>query len=557
MGFKRSQVQILSPRYINRACRVIGKPGFFIYVLQTCNKPIALLVHFMLDLACFRLKHMSLGELSMVRKNTKALGYLLEILSIKPSELAKTIHIDRTNVSKWISGARSFNSSSNHYKAVIDFIIDTNERKNLNTLENFFSSIYGCSPEKNCVRKCVDRFLNMIDIPKSVYSTVCEAQGSMYHCNIPIYNNVDGRYHTLMDMLTLACNSDGHEHVYLFDNEQFSWLVRQPELISSVIDTIKKILENGHEVTLISNAYYAIEYKAFSMFSYILCSFGNFNEYFLTENMNPRIISSYYLLKDKVVVMGYGLKKGTDEIYTRVMRDPLSVSYSEYMVKEIMHDCRKTEIVTTTPARISVYERLIKLDFIDEVSYLYTPGLTFLTMSRELLIEVLKKNHVYGDLQNALLNLHASLYKTHYKNTPIPLERHVCYYEFLRDMGKLDNIYLDELSVMCGKEVYISKSQYIQHLLDTAERVLSAPNYCMGFLKIVNGLYDQNYSCKTKRNLYHVLCHKVMKYTDEPTVVNTAISILETNWQKDIPYEYKNKFEVAERLTQLAQEISM
>ncbi len=489
----------------------------------------------------------------MRKKNTKPLGYLLDILNIRPTDLAKAIHVDRTNISKWIYGVRPFDIHSAHYEAVVGYLIEFNATQNINTLEKLFSGIYGIHCENNvdALRKCIDRFLSHMDMPDDVIGFLSEAKGNMFYCTMPIYYNADGRYTAFTEMLNYIEQSDECLHLYLFDNQQFTWIIKHEEYFQDIIDRLVRILELGHNVSMITNPYYMQAFIEFMSKAYVLSIYKNFSEYYFTATMNPKIIASYYIIKGKMSITGYDINNDDDELYTCVRRDPFTAKYSEQLLIELMKDCRKGYIIINNTERFRLFYKIIKYDEIDEVSYTYSPMLPFVTMSRELLQEILSKNKVYGEIQNQLMNLFDAIVKNLHKQTLVPLERHLCYFNKISKDCEMDTVYHEELSVLIGKDVYLTREQYIRNIKEAAELLLDAQNLSIGFLIEGEALYRYGYSCKTKRNLYHVVCNRLLKYVDEPHAVNNVLDTIDEEWNNRIPSEYKDNTKVSHRLLSL------
>ncbi len=489
----------------------------------------------------------------MLTNKTKAIGYLLEILNITATTLAKAIHIDRTGVSKWISGARPFGANSPHYEAVIAFIIDANKIQGQQTLEKFFSNIYPDMAQRHeSLRTCIDKFLLQTDIPLNVYNLVAEAQGCAYYCNMPVYINASGREAAFGAILSLIEQSETQEELFLFDNEQFEWLTEDDDKLSAAIERLRQILEKGHIVNCISNSYYNDSYKKFSTYSYVLYSYKNFTEYHFTAMMNPKTTMTIYLLRDRATVMGYNLNKDTGEIYTSIMRDPYSVKSNEKLLRAMMQDCAKTHAAYSLDERIIIFDAMNRVHNINEVSYIFTPHLSFITMSEELLAEVLRINGVCGTIADMLMNLRKVHYESFYNKCLSAPIRHFGHYNQIINIIQQERIYYEELSVIAGRDIYMGNSHIRRHLLDTSKVLLTSDNFSMALMTMSLSKH-QDYSCKVKRNLYYTACQRIFKFIGEPNVVNTIVSIFDKEWNNNIPNEYKDNKCVAQKLIDIAE----
>ncbi len=489
----------------------------------------------------------------MLEKKTKALGYIMNILNITPTDLAKVLHIDRTNISKWVSGSRPFSSKSQHYSAVVEFILETNERQGQDILLKFFGNIYSSDIiDDGYLRRCIDKFLSSTEVPSSVFSITSQAKHSAYSCVAPVFTDADGRFAALMEMLSVAETVDIRESLILFDNKQFEWLSSNEMRFKAFTERMLLLLERGLDITVVFNSYTSDAFLNFLRSIYFFFSFKNFNEYHFTSTLDPNIVSTYYLLTNHMVVSGYHSKE-IDQMYTIIMKDCYSVMYANLLINEIMNKCHKAIFANTDNLRYMIFDKIIQYEKFEEICYLYSPSLSLLSLSRELLEDILNCNNISGQIRTEFIKLYDETVSCLKKDGLAHQTRHLSFYQCIKDCIKQERIYYDELSVLLGREVYVTNNQFKRHLEDTANLLITCSNYSLGFIINSKPSFQNSYACKTKKNLYHVFCNRVLKYISEPNLVNTVAKIIENEWNENIPPKYKDRNEVANKLLQLSE----
>ncbi len=481
--------------------------------------------------------------------NTRPIGYLLKLMNISYTELAAAIYVERTVVNKWALGKRSFHSGSKHYEEVVDYIIQVNNNKNI--LENFFENIYPNLPKGSTYTKdCINKFLSTYNIEPDVYSLIAEAKNSTVYCNIPIYNNTFGRFSALMQLLNDVKNSEKKQELVLYDNEQFEWISENENYTKNFFNQMIEVLQNGHHVTIILDVHYLESYYKFGLLICQLHLYKNLVEYFFISNKNPRIIYTCYLAKGKAIVMGNRMSNG--ELYTTVLRDPFSVSAAEEQVKNQLKSCTLYRMIQNDKERFKVFDIIRTLEKTNDLVYLYGSGLSYVTMSRELLSEVLKKNNVTGEKKEQILRLHDNHHALSFnKVSDEPKFRQMCYLENIQDNLLINDIHVNELSVLIGKRIIINKEMHIQHIKDTIRLLEFKGNFKIGLLRINDPYYGSKLSFLCRKNQYYLTCQNQLKITREVYIVNGVIELMDREWHHNLPLEYKDNMKVAQKLQQL------
>lgn len=487
----------------------------------------------------------------MNRKKIYPIGYLLKVLHISYTDLANALYLERTVVNKWALGKRSFNSRSKHYNKVVDYLIQVNLEKKEFALENFFERIYPNMPKSDTyLRDCINRFLGESEFVANVGGAIISTKENVIYCSVPVVQGSFGRFASLLDLLDKTLLTDKKYEISLYDNEQFKWLTSDEYYNIRFQETMIKVLEQGHSVTFISDIDYLKRHHEFSEVMDLFYPYPNFNEYFFFSGNNPEMFYSYYFVKGHRVVIGNRLSN--DELYTITFSDPYSVDSCGMRLKNHLRGCVLHKMVKNDDERMELIDLIKKIERTGDTCFIFAIGLAFITMSQELLSDILQTNKIYGEKKEIILSLlqnHENyVYDKYVSETSF---RQLCYYNDIEKMLKKDKWYLEDLSLHLGKKIYMNHSQIKRHIYDTADLLEKKKNYSLGFVRENNTNNRTQCSHLCRRNQYAITCRGQLRITREVSIINTISDIFENEWQNNIPLEYKDNVLVAGRLREL------
>ncbi len=489
----------------------------------------------------------------MLKNRTKPLGYLLKLLKISSTTLASVIHVDRTLVNKWVLGTRKFDLDSKYYELVVKYIIEENEKKGGRILNKFFSNIYpDIAVTDAYLQSCLDRFLASIDIPSNAYCLINEAENSVYYSSVPVFKTMQGRFQVIMDLLGDALSSDQKEEILLFDVELFEWIFDCDSYAELFKKQVATLLDHHHDVIFVCDTHHFQAYAKFANLTQGFLPYENCHLHYSTFDFELSGTESQYMIWNRTVIYGSRMENG--EMYSIVLRDPLSLSSASQKAKKRLEKCSPCMVVRDNPKRYEIFEKICRAEEADELSYLYTPALSFITMSRGLLDEVLYVNKVLGRERKRILQFYDAHAASMQKESDTPLMRHMCCYERIKEVLTLDRYYFVELTGIVGRKMYMTHGMVARHIQDTIQILRNSKNYCMGFLRLTSSFNQDNYSSRTMRNHYFIAYQKVLKYIEELELIKNTILINETEWAKNIPDEYKDNGWVANKLEGLLRE---
>ncbi|MEG2488625.1 hypothetical protein [Anaerorhabdus sp.] len=482
----------------------------------------------------------------MKKKELYPIGYLLKKLNISYTKLANYLHVDRTVVNKWALGNRNFDRTSVHYDSVVNFLLLINKKNNNKILENFFNKIYPTSSfSANYLKECIDKFINTTDLISLNSGTVIEGTPNTYNFSASVYRGEFGRFNSLINLLN-KLSALNNANLFLYDSDDFLWLLNNN--YSSIVKEHFIDILNNNKITLILNSDYLKKNPILSRF---ICSFyfsNNFQVYYF-KNISTYIkLSSYYLIENECLVIGSTL--ANEDLYSILLEDPYSLdSYSVKNADFLQNSSKKHIVKNYNDVSNLIYiisETLIVN--IDE-SYYYSNGITFLSMSENLLETILEENNISTERKKSIIELYRR--RRHHFFTNGPFFRQICYLKDIDKMLSADYFYYEELSLLSNKKILLNNNKVKHHIKDTIELLKCATSFNIGFLREFDSYSNLDYTIICRKNQYLIVYSNYIQITRETDIINESINIINNEWENQIPFQYKNNTSVSIILSNL------
>ncbi len=500
----------------------------------------------------------------MRSKKLTTLGYLIDILNISVNDMAKVLYIDRTAISKWRTGARTFTESSVHFNEVVKYIVKINQKQGLATLEDLYSSIYPelsidtpacivteCRLNNNdYLILCTRKFLSSSAIPIQAKNVIAKNNGSMYTTSISVYIGVEGRQAAMDVILEETLKLDEPGELLLFDRIFFSWFLYDQSYLDSWHSKLDTILKKGHKVCVILNNPKEVGlFNAYVEKNHILNAYSNYHAYYFVSDTNVDLMPSTYVLKGVVSLLGYS---SNEILYASIFTDKFTVDQGYQYLNNLIGQCTKNFSPRTTAQRLDLIKKMCHYEVIQESSYMSSkkPGME--TMSEELLEQILNDNNVTGNIKRELIKLHRLMRQTILNFDNRCYIRHVYFYDDLDALLDKEIIDYDELSLYVGRSVYVTNLQYRQHLQQTARLLRECQNFNVGFSSLEKNAPTQRHVVRVKRNFYEAYMVNHINFNCENSVVNRIFTIFESAWQNQIYSHSKDQLSNSNLLNQLA-----
>ncbi len=489
----------------------------------------------------------------MARNKPSQLGYLMDLLGISAAELAEYLNTDRTNVSKWKTGTRPFSRTSSYYERVVRYLIEKNTNLVGGVLQDFFKSIYksDITDEENYIPICIRRFLNNSEVAEAAKAILNDSNESLYSASFTVYRGANGRQAAFMRMLDVADAQPEPCEIHILEIDQFEWAIQDMSFFNTMIERLKKLLNNGHKIKIIH--LFAKNYHGYSM---VLRQFSalifhkNIRQYILSYEYSKRLAFCIFTIKDKLLIKGTGMRSSLKELYTSMFTDKLTISHMSAMFDECLNVV-KPIFIAEKAADINRIIKTIEQGSNNEPMYFSGAMASIMTMSHELITEILDQNNLSAAeriscirARNILLNF--------VKNT----DGNTAGGQFFSEVSIKEPLVYDKIvhygmSSFTSVPVIVTRDQYLRHLNDTADFIDTYRQFNIALNPVVRD-YDTLAFGWFKKNTWAFAGNKRMDgsenklmFFEDQTLINQFTDVYDEIYL-NTPSEYRDHAKVAE-----------
>ncbi len=459
-------------------------------------------------------------------KKLSLLGYLLNSMEISTSELADTLHVAPSLVSKWKSGERKLGKNSAYFSDMVSFLLAREDRK---TLVDNLVKLFPNQPldtEKD-ISKVIKKFLlSSHFLPKTpihLSKPVCTTEVSVFE------------------------KGEGRRQAISVEDEQYAleWVER-----------IFNLLERGFHARFV--VHFSSEHNFFYRF-FNLCGSLFFHrniQWFRHKYYDDETHwFSFFTLSNTMSVMGLSMTE--EHSYTAVFPDPFSIRHHEYMLESVIDE---SEPLFEEYSAEQTKELLDRVEFTCHVGtegYSYLPIPAFLATTPGIVEKILNSN---GVEENKITEIQELCRKFNHINEKIIGKNK-------GKKGQLMNIFqIDRieklttgaplrscsLSLVAGKDVTVPPDQICECFKYIADLIQNNQNYNVALAAEMDfpQLTEMNCWCEQERWLLQ-MDNIGYRYCDEPNLVLAASKVLKQAHKK-IPPNLKDREQIVRILRNLA-----
>lgn len=486
-------------------------------------------------------------------KKLSPVGEVCSLLQVSPAELAEYLHIDKTTVSKWRTGARVMKKNSVYLEELAEYLIYTDKQLLSKPLYHFLSDKFPSEDlnHKDSLMNCLKQFL-ISDTQPALHNITDVTHTSQHRLLL----GAEGKKEALSMLLDIAEQSSSTCNIKILEPEQINWVYHDVPFLRMAMQRLERLINQGHHLDV---AYYSgndtPEFRIFIRLFENISFAKNLKVHTIYDDKHTGILPSIYGIENHVVAVGLFEPSTPANLVTNLFFDPFN--NEKYLTLfNTVTDKLCNPILLTDISNIK--EQIIKkIEFTverEEPLYSFSEHLSITTMSESLLKEILEQNNCdkeeqrqcllyYKTLRNAAIGKSIASY--YYISMNI-LERALSY-EFLIE---------SELTALLKRQITKTASQYRRHLNETVSFITS---YNHVKIYLVPGYQQKMLHANTwiKKNLwclsFNSLCvpyEYQMLYYDDLSLVKMAADMCEQT-TKDIPGDFTNKEHVLTVLSKL------
>lgn len=473
------------------------------------------------------------------------LAYLMEMLYIQGTQLAKTVHVDRTIISRWKNGRAELNMKSHYFKDIVDAILEFNEEQGLTTLERFFSSIGEEKTEgRAALYSCVSRWLVSKDFAQKYKEP--DDGNSLYTATYKVYKGPLGKHEAILYFLKIANSLPGGETIWGFDAD--SHIYRSgPQYSSDSQKLFLNVQKKGHKLVVMFYLNKPTE-QIYNMFEYWLpMSLSSNLETYYTYDTEIPFYSYIYGIKGKLVLVGMNHSGDDENLHTAIYDDPMVVAQFESFLEKhikgfqpLMKQLQGRDVCADF--RENEVTEFLKKDMNQYVNIASSP---FITISKETIENIMfeleltpsEEKKVMRFYRTCSANARSFLSENHFSRIIFSME-------YLHDLLPGHKIEIPVLTSLLGRKAKMS-SRYIAReikiFIDNARKD-SAIEIALLPYGVAPFMPDLNIWVKENAIAYFASADdaNIRLLTDEFLTVNMFYSMFDKYWDQ-LPMEAKQQ----------------
>lgn len=378
----------------------------------------------------------------MRSKHQTPLGYLMGMLDVSLADLADYLYVAQTSVSKWKTGARALKPSSDHFTGIVEyFVMLSRDPARKEKLERLFAQLYPDqsvqTPQELAER--LRTFLQSKQLPTISAQQALGEEGSLYTAQFTVYSADAG-----------VRSAVGQFCAFLQEQKPCTILVAE-SMSRGVLPDLLPALEKGcrMKALMAPPPPAALLEGAMGVLSHPSAHVR------LLPGPMPSIYGAGMYLAQAGMLLNTRMTAG-QTAYAALFADELTLHQHQYAFDadwDALPDAFET--ISQEQLKPDTYLQLTQETVPETLDWLL-PSLPCLTMSHNLLMEVLKANGVSGRVWTHVLSGCELLAR-------LPMR-------ILVPVGALSQPQerAPLLSLLSGRDIRLTREQSMRHLLDTA-----------------------------------------------------------------------------------------
>lgn len=416
-------------------------------------------------------------------KKLSALGKLMDQLDISIQELAESLQIDKTTISKWRTGSRQLLPRSPYLDTIISVLLDKDDQVKTHPIRAYWSEAHSGTPfSSSGLRTYLKQLLTaQPEYEGAISGGFQPAQPALACAAIPEYTcliGADGRKKAIDSLLTIAEEMTHPGKIQIMDISQLDWLSRDITYLKSMMFRLKQLVNKGFEIEIAFST--KRELPSFRAFILLLNEFRyrkTVTMYVVNTTRVNGLIPQLYAIRDVCVAVGLDSEEPSVPIHTNLYADFLNVHKYGLFYDRIVELFGFTPVITDDQA--SVYEVLRAINCMGVNKrdlYYFSDYLSIVTMSEDLLSELLNANAINGNARECCLYYYRTL-----RNCVLemPQDYFAIFYwnvQAMEESVTQELLIEHELSAVINRPVYKTCAQYRQHLQDTRSFFMNHPH---------------------------------------------------------------------------------
>mgnify|MGYP004525868705 FL=1 len=399
---------------------------------------------------------------------------LLKTFHISGMEMAEVLHVDSSLISKWRTNKRKFRANSQIFEQMIEYVMSLDKASDYaevrKLLEEDYPDVNAVSKDrlklylKKWLIKAVKVEATEVSIQDFIISENKKDRISMYK-----FYGAQGKRNCILSILRMGADLETSQELWCALDKSQDWFLESEQYIEEWKDLNRNFLDGGNEIYVIHPMSRKSDQLEKSLLAWLpLYLTGKVYPYFHEERYGDYIEKSCVVLKDHATMLQYSAKTEQKENITYLSDDKETVQgMLEVMQKKLKtaSPCFRFYFHEDSGSYMDFLSGMVNLP---ESQYLYMrfPFVNLIPVTE--MEEILRNNNVDQKLCAQILEACLSLKKDLRRDGEAHFRYLIPKKALLKLLGE-EKIYLDTVSLFCGKSIYISNHQFRQLLNNMAE----------------------------------------------------------------------------------------
>ena len=407
-------------------------------------------------------------------------------MDIMGRDLATALHVDYSLISKWKNNKRPLTLRSMYLHKIADYIlsIDTAAKKEflMTLLKDYDPNLNTAAPKD--VHSCLCRWLSESSQSLQNYNKLIIGHNkNAYQTGFKVFKENKGRRTAVLELLDYVLSMSEGQQLFLISQEDMSWLTEDATFLNLWNQKLTQILEKNHKLKIIHSVDREIVELAAIIRQWLpLHLTGGIESYYIPKYVDSSLKITLFIVQNTLALTGIVID---ENIYTRY-----TALYDDYTTVKMYEKIFDTWLANSHPL-IEVHSLEDTDHFLSKVygmgqrqenSYFYTDMPLFITMSESLLIEVLHENNIEENMIKQCLFYHKQVNQNFHSNIAKITNRHIYNFAKLEHFSQTDRLFYNDLSLITGNNIFVSKEHFRKHLLLLIERLENNDNFEIALL---------------------------------------------------------------------------
>ena len=414
-----------------------------------------------------------------LEQSQSRLALLMDALDIPGKNLASALHVDDSLVSKWKKNHRPLTLNTPYLRPMAEFLLNEEKERGRNVITVLIDPHDQIADEIakiNFLCRWLVGYSSWEEGAAAVEpDQICDP--SFFATRAQLWQGNHGRRSAVRELFKRTLSLREPQEILLLSQEPMQWLTEDKSFLEEWQGLLMNVLQKGHQVRII----HSIDRSMSSLDSIL--------EHWLPLHLTGRIRSWFhpvygtlpYYLTLFVVGQSLALSSVTPHdcsgpICTTLAQDPLSIKQYTSVFDSLLKQCQELIKVYTPNSLLHALEEHIIASPKPTELYIFSGNPLFVTMPRELIVDILKANKVELSAAKRLLAYYDafSQLRSHspvhhgIDDARIP--------EYLSEKA----LVCHDLSVLTNRTIYLTEEQRRQHIRHLVELVMKSNNFELG-----------------------------------------------------------------------------